>query len=385
MMKIGIFTETFLPQVNGVVTSICNMNRILLRYGHRVSVFTVGKGPERVDGYDVYRFKGMTFKPYPGYKFFLPTPRAWRFMKERGVDIAHVRSSVVMGVVARRLSKKLGVPIIGTFDTPLSEYIHYIPMLGSFAPTRYLLSRAANRYIVWCYNQCDLVTAPSHTAREYLIKSGCRKRIDVVSNGVDTEKYSPRNRDGRLKIKHYPDNEFLIIHVGRIAKEKNVSVLIEAGRLLCKRGFNFKLVIIGDGPARAELQSMVRKLGLQRHIEFAGHVPEEQLCKYYASADLFVTASTVETQGIVLLEAMASGCPVIGANAGAIPELVRDGDNGFLFEPGNAGMLANLIEGMLKDEDLKGMKRQCLRTIREHSIESVAKRFEGFYRELTGN
>lgn len=390
-MRIGIFSESFLPQVNGVVTSICNTSRILVSKGHHVRIFTSGGGlrkttHERMGCFDVYRLGGFTFKPYPAYKIPLPTSSKWVFLLKnaRDLDVLHTRGPITLGLLAKRLSQKLNIPIIGTFDTPLSHYVrHYIPLAGSLKPSRYFLSKLANRYSIWFYNRCRVVVAPSRITGDWLRKLGCRREIRVISNGVDTKKYNPRNRSEAIRKRFCPGNGFFILHVGRVTREKRIHVLIKAAESLHKRGVKFKLVIAGDGPARAELQKVVREHGLSGCVLFTGYVPEEDLPLYYASADLFVTASTVETEGIVLLEAMASGIPIIGANAGGIPELINDDENGFLFEPGNHEMLSNLIEVTLNDGYLKRKMGRLNRAATEgYSIERTVDEIEKLYKEL---
>lgn len=380
-MRIGIFSETFLPQVNGVVTSICNTARVLSKR-HEIKIFTVGKGPKKFSGCEVVRFKGATFRPYPEYKFYVPRVGDLGSLMKEDLDVVHVRSSVVFWLLARKFAKAKKIPLIGTFDTPVSDYTHYLPVLGRFGMSRKLLGGGARKYSVWYYNQCDLVTVPSEYTKRQLMSWGCKRKVYVVSNGVDIERFNPEQRCEELRKKLCPRGEALILHVGRVTKEKRVSVLINAAERL-SRDLRFKLFIVGDGPAKKDLEALVKRKGLEDFVVFAGRVSERELPVYYASADLFVTASTVETQGIVLLEAMASGLPVIGAKAGAIPDLVKEGENGFLFWPGNVNILAKKIEVVL---DGKGMKKsmgaKSRKMVTEHSIENVAKTMEGIYRGM---
>jgi glycosyltransferase involved in cell wall biosynthesis len=386
-----MFSETFLPQVNGVVTSICTMGNALAGRGHEIKVFTSGGGlrrtaHERVGRFDVYRLGGFNFRPYPGYKVPLPTSGKWVFLlKNAGdLDVLHTRGPVAMGLLAKRLSQKLRIPIVGTFDTPLSQYVkHYIPLAGRVKPSRYLLSKLADRYSIWFYNRCSAVVAPSGVTAGWLRRMGCRKEIRVISNGVDIKKYSTRNRSAAVRNRFCPGDEFFILHVGRIAKEKNVDVLLRAACSLKKSGARFRLVVAGEGPAKSGLAGLAKRLGLDDCVVFAGFVGEDELPKYYASADAFVTASTVETEGIVLLEAMASGLPVVGANAGAIPELVKHGENGLLFGPGGHETLSTLLETAMNDAKLRrGMGRSSRELAEGYSIEKSAEKTEKLYKDV---
>ncbi len=386
-MKIGMFTDTFLPQRNGVVTSICNIGRALRKSGDSMVVFAPGNGLRdsglgRAGGYDIYRLRAIRFAPYPEFRVCIPTVSSWLETERLGPDLVHTKTPFPIGLVAKRLSKKFHVPIIGTLDTPIQDYIHYVPVWGGAPLTGSFLYRVARRYARWFYNRCHIVTVPSETTKGELIRAGCRKRIEVLSNGIDTGRYHPGNSRKWIRERFCPRGEALVLHVGRITREKGVLELLRAAKILSGRGIKFRLVIAGRGPCLEAARGVARREGIHQ-AAFAGFVEERDLPKYYASADFFVTASTVETQGIVLLEAMASGSPVIGADAGAIPELVRDGKNGLLFSPGSAEGLAGRMEELLRDENLrKKMGREGLDLARRHSLDSVGRKIRGIYNEL---
>ncbi|RLI95794.1 MAG: hypothetical protein DRO99_05355 [Candidatus Aenigmatarchaeota archaeon] len=373
-MKIAIFTESFLPQVNGVVTSICNSSELLSKR-HDIEIFTVGSGPGRAAGCKVNRFRGLKLPTYPEYRFFVPGKSVWSRLAGKRADIVHVRSSVGFGLVALRFARKRGIPIIGTFDTPISDYVHYIPVLGKIRLTKSMLSDVALKYTTWFYNRCDVVIAPSGVAGEWLRKAGCKSKILPLSNGVDTRRFSPRKKDSKLKARLCKDG-LLLLHLGRITKEKSVSVLLDAAASLKDRGTKFKLVICGKGPALRTMKSRAKRMGLERHVKFAGFVSDSDLPKYYASADIFVTASTVETEGIVLLEAMASGVPAVGADSGAIPEII-DGSNGALFKAGDPESMADAI--LKISGKRREFARNALQSSKGFSLEKTAKRLECIY------
>ncbi len=381
-MKIGIFTETFLPQINGVVTSICNINKVMIGRGHEVSIFTVGEGPTTIDGYTIHRFAGATFKPYPEYNFLLPNHAQWATLIQQPLDIIHSRTPFPLGVMAKQLSKKMNVPIVGTFDTPIYDYIHYVPVFGSIQPTEYMLSGLAKRWLRYYYGMCDVLTVPSYATKEQLIKQGFKVKIEVLSNGVDTKRFNPKKFDKKLKQKICVKGELFILHVGRVTKEKSVDSLLYVAKKLREEKIKFKLVIIGKGPMFRKLVIMSARLGLQDNVIFAGFVENKDLPKYYATADIFLTDSTVETQGIVLLESLASGTPVIGANAGAIPELVKNAETGYLSKPGDIDDMVSKIK-TLKDKD--AFKDNCLNAVKPHSIDSVASQLESIYKTLITN
>ncbi len=378
-MNIGIFTETFLPQVNGVVTSICNINKVLIEHGHNVSIFTVGDGPTQINGYTIHRFRGATFKPYPEYNFLLPNHAQWALLVTQPLDIIHTRTPFPLGVMAKQLSKKMHIPIIGTFDTPISDYTHYVPVFGSIQPTEYMLSGLAKRWLRYYYNMCNVLTVPSNTTKQQLIREGFKVRIEVLSNGVDTKKFNPKKIDKKLKQKICSNGELFILHVGRITKEKSVDSLLYVAKKLKDKKIKFKLVIIGKGPVYRKLVIQSNILGLEKNVIFTGYVDNKDLPKYYATADMFLTDSKVETQGIVLLESLASGTPIIGANAGAIPELVFNGETGYLTKPTDVD---DIIEKIKKIKDKDTFSKKCVEIASTHSIENITTKLENLYVEL---
>ena len=377
-MKIGIFTETFLPQINGVVTSICNNSKFLVKKKHVIDVFSVGKeSHKRIDGYNAHFFKGVTFRPYPDYKIFLPKPATMRFLKKQDLDIIHSHGPFTMGIAAYRLSRKRNIPLIGTYHTPVQDYIQYLPLVGRSRLTKSTIHKSVKKYVVWYFNRCKLVTAPSKIIAKELVNMGCKRPVTDLSNGVDMNKFRPKKSN--LKRGLCKKNESLLLYVGRVAAEKNVEELIKLAELL-KEGLEFKLLIVGKGPKESMIKNEVKRKGLDNIILFGG-CSEKQLLDFYSSADLFISPSTVETQGIVFLEALSSGCPVVAANAGATPELIKNRKNGLLFKPHSIEDFAEKVEKALKIN--KNLRKNTRKSIEPHSIESVGKELERIYIDIT--
>jgi len=380
-MRVGIFTESFLPQVNGVVTAVCASARVLSRK-HEVKIFTVGSGPDLAAGCSVHRFRGMKLPTYNDYRFFVPSRNVWKKLSGVRLDVVHVRSSVGFGLVALRFARNRGIPIVGTLDTPISDYVHYVPLLGKIKPARKMLSSTALKYMVWFYNHCNAVIVPSKATGEWLKEIGCKSDIMVLSNGVDTGLFSPKKRSAALRKRFCSDSVPMLLHVGRMTKEKSVSVLIKAANAMKEDGIEFVLIIAGKGPELDRLKRMAKLLGVDDCVRFVGFVPDMDLQKYYASADVFITASPVETEGIVVLEAMASGLPVIGAGAGAIPEIVEDGVNGLVFNPNDHMGLLKAISKIMDKGQRRRMAANALRVSKTYSIERTAKELERIYINL---
>ncbi len=377
-LNIAFYTDSYLPAVDGVVTSINNFASELERRGHKVYIFTAGKKDGNESAYNVFFSKGVRFKKYPQYTFAVfPYLSASRARKLK-IDLVHAHTPFSMGISGLMASKVNRVPIVGSFHTlftdksVIKEYVSSNGFLESMA------SRYSWSYARFFYNKCDLVTAPSRAIEELLH----RHRImdtRVIENGVDTKLFNPRvNGKAIRKMLIGDSRKKVVMYVGRVSIEKKLDVMINAARLLRKSDLVF--VIIGGGPSLEHYKSMVRRHGLEGMFRFLGFVENAKLPEYYAASDVFCIPSTFETQGIVSIEAMACGKPVVGADYLALKELIRNGYNGEKFEPNDAQGCASKIEKVINDVDrYKGMAA----TAERFSIESTTDRLLKVYNEIT--
>lgn len=266
---------------------------------------------------------------------------ASREAKRCRLDIVHSHAITMMGFGSVKAARDLNVPLVGTFHTML-------PLAATSYYKKYRLASTLARNVMWqgvkvFYGYFDLVTAPTKTVAKILEEKGVHNVV-VVPNGVDTRKYHPGiDREPVRKMMGLARGEKLLVCAGRVSYEKNIDVLVRACRILRARNEKFRMVITGDGPAAGTLRQQISALGLGDAVTLIGFCPSYELPYYYAAADAIVTASTFETQGLAMLEAMACGAPVVGADSLAIPEAVKDGYNGYLFEPGNSADCAEKI------------------------------------------
>ncbi len=371
-MKIAIFTDTFLPQMNGVVRSILNTTSRLEKSGYSFCVFAPGRKASKEHGF--CGFRSFPFPTYPEFKIALPSKKLL-LAHSNGISLVHSRGLFSAGYMAKYLSRKKHVPLIGTFDTPIQHYVSYFPVLGSLPILNMKL--AAEKYTARYFNMCTAVIAPSETAKEILIRLGCRKRIELVTNGVDTKRFSPEASGSSIRSRLCKKDESLLLYVGRIAEEKRIDVLLNAMKELKEE--KVKLAIVGKGPNKPRLESMARNLG---NVIFTGPASEQELPGYYAACDIFVSASPVETEGLTFLEAMSTGKPIIGPEAGAASEIIRAGLNGEGFHPGDAKGLSEAINLVLKG-DIRRMGKRSLKIAREiYSMETAAEKTRKIYDEL---
>jgi len=363
-MRIGYFTDTFLPQHNGVVTSLLSFGSELVKCNHELHVFCPKSNLKEVHGMRVHSYPAVRFRPYPEFRIAVPQGRD----KTPPLDIVHSHSPFTMGFFGNRVAKFQSIPRVATFHTLLTEYLGYVFKVGS--PLMKVFTWQLCRSF---YNRQDRIISPSKILKRVLRKHGIKRPIEVIPTGIDINFYRPISRRAARRKLGF-DNERIFLSLGRLSHEKNVDVIIKA-----MKNVSGRLVICGRGPASKRLKTLVKKEGLGKKVVFKGFVPENLKPYYYSAADAFVIASTGETQGVVIVEAMACGTPVIGAKSLAIPEVVRQEKNGFLFEPGDVEELSDLLGSFEPSEDLK---KHALRTAVEFSKEKTTAMLERFYSKL---
>ena len=343
-MEIGFFTDSYLPNVDGVVKSITTVRPELQKRGNSVYVFTSGTRSEAKGNDDpgVFYYRSLKFPAYPQYKIALfPYYSARNKARELGVELVHCHGMASMGIAGRKTAGDLGVPVVGSFHTLLPKGIQTITKRKW---TRQIGEAFLWRAMEWFYRPLDLIISPSEAIQRVLAEH----EIDsvVVPNGLDVQKYFPSDKKAAKarvarKIGLRP-GEKLVLSAGRMSKEKNHDLIVKSASQVL-RECNARFVFTGDGPARKEIEALAAKSGVSSKIAFAGFVSEAELLDFYHAADVFVTASTFETQGMALLEAMACGTPVVGADSLAIPEVLSSGRNGYLFAPGQQQECAQKI------------------------------------------
>jgi 1,2-diacylglycerol 3-alpha-glucosyltransferase len=385
-MKIGIFTETYIPNTDGVVTSILSFQRELESRGHDVYIFAPGKDDS--DGLTTFWYKSTSIKTYPEFPIAaypsIGRSRSLKLVRENSIEIIHLQSPGLMGYRGIRSAKRLGIPAVITYHTSLTELAGYLPPVKKFpkldGPIRPLIWKAS----AWFFYQCEAVIAPSEAIRNEILEN-CGKRVKkifVVPTGVDVQRFSDANGE-EVREKHGLGKKKVILHVGRVVREKRLETIISAAPHVLKYAPDAMFVVVGKGPAMTEYKQLVEEKGLSANFIFTGYVPDEDLPKYYAAADAFAIASDFETQGLVVLEAMAAGKPVIAANARALPEFVKEGENGALFKPRNPRSCAGAIVRVLKSSKQLGKKAK--KTALEYSREKCADRLLAVYKWAIAN
>ena len=369
-MEIAWFTDTWLPNRDGVVTSLLAFKKVLERKGHIIYIFAPGEKNEERE--NLFLYKAKTFKPYPQYKFpsilSIFSPRTKRIIRKIQPDVIHSHTPGIMGIHAILASHAVDMPLFFTFHTFIDDSVY---LLFKSEELQNLTKKFIYKWLRWYCSNCSCIIAPSNYAAKRLA-SICKKDVKILPTGIELERFEKAN--GK-KIRERWQGKKIILHVGRIVKEKNIELLIEAApHVLSKIDAIF--VITGDGPYKTTLQRMAKKKGLEEHFVFTGFVSDEELVSYYKAADVFAFPSTYETQGIVAFEAMAAGVPVVAARAKALPDFIKDGENGFLASPYDAKEFAEKIITAIENKEIARKARDF---VKEYSIEKMADRLVKIY------
>ncbi len=342
-MKIALFTETFLPKVDGIVTRLTKTVTHLVRAGDEVLLFCPEGAPDNFMGARVIGVPGLPLPLYPELKLALPRPLVAEALDAFKPDLVHVVNPAVLGLGGIWLARTRGVPLVASYHTHLPKYLEHYGM-GMFEPLLWELLKAA-------HNQAALNLCTSSAMVEELSQHGIQHTA-LWQRGVDTDLFRPQWRNPAMRRKLagvHGDSDSLLLYVGRLSAEKQ----IERIRPVLDALPHARLALVGDGPHRQQLE----KVFAGSATTFLGYLGGEDLASAYASADAFLFPSSTETLGLVLLEAMAAGCPVVGANRGGIPDIVTDGVNGCLYDPDSPASLTAATERLLASTE----QRQALR------------------------
>ena len=380
-MNIGIFSDTYSPQVNGVVSSILTLEKKLREQGHNVYIFTISHPQAEHDSPYVYRMASVPFIFLKDHRVgIMYSNKAVHKIKRLKLDLILSQTEFSMGIFARMMAKRLEIPIIHTYHTVYEDYMHYVSKGIELSP------RIARKYSKSFCNHVDGVVAPTKKTEKLLKSYGVQKPIRIIPTGIDftpfkPEHYIPSEVAHLKEVFHIQLEDPIILFVGRVAKEKSIDVLIKAMPMVLEKIPNAKLVIVGDGPSRLELEELAKNLDVRDSVIFTGMQPWNTIGRMYQLGDVFVSASVTETQGLTFAEAMAAALPVVAMEDESIAGFVRDGYNGRLFH--NVEELAAALYEVLSDSSYrKQLSENAIHSIRPLSAETFGLNAEAFYEEI---
>ncbi|EDX87251.1 glycosyl transferase, group 1 family protein [Synechococcus sp. PCC 7335] len=367
-MRIAIFTETFLPKVDGIVTRLKHTVEYLQSFGNEVCVFCPEGGLTEYKGAKVKGVSGFPLPLYPELKLAFPRPSMREAIEDFDPDLIHVVNPAVLGLGGIYYSKALNIPLVASYHTHLPKYLeHY--NLGLLEGVLWELLKAM-------HNQAAINLCTSTAMQQELTEHEI-ERVRVWQRGVDTELFRPdlRSEEMRSRLTQGHPEAPILIYIGRLSAEKEIDRI----KPVLESIPDARLALVGDGPYREELEEHFE--GTPTH--FVGYLAGEELGAAYASADAFIFPSRTETLGLVLLEAMAAGCPVIAADAGGIPDIVTNGVNGFMFDPADEQGAITATQKLLGMKAEKELLRQNARVEAERwGWEGATRQLERFYIEV---
>lgn len=343
-MRIGLFTDTYTPDINGVVSSIVTLQKELEKDGHEVFVVTNHKASRTKREGNILRLPGLELKWLYGYKLSTPYHFAARDEIEKMcLDIIHVHTEFGVGIFGRIVGKYLNIPVVTTYHTMYEDYTHYVNRFD-IDEIEKVSKKLVSSFSKVLSDSTQAVISPSEKTKETLLKYGVKTPIYVIPTGLSFEKFNHNKIDVEQvkKIKEMygiKEDDKVVVFVGRIAPEKSIDIPIEGFRYISDP--HIKLMIVGDGPQLEDLKKMVKDYGLTDKVIFTGKKSSDEVPLYYACADCFVSASLTETQGMTYIEALACGLPVFARWDDVLENLVIEGENGFLFD--NAQMFADKL------------------------------------------
>ncbi|MGM9891179.1 glycosyltransferase family 4 protein [Limosilactobacillus sp.] len=378
-MNIGLFTDTYFPQVSGVATSIKTLRDELTAQGHNVYIFTTTDPQAKEDDVEngIYRLPSIPFISFTDRRIAVRGAfRVVRLAKELQLDIVHNQTEFALGLMGKMVAHELNIPCLHTYHTMYQDYLHYIANGHIVKPKN--VATYARMYM----RSLDGVIAPSKRVLDTLQSYGITVPIRIIPTGINLNVYQKQDDPAQiqaLRAKYgYDADTPVLLSLSRLAYEKNIHALIDAMPDILAQKPTAQLLIVGDGPARQTLERQVRQMDLTAHVQFAGEVKNEVVHHYYQMANVFVSASDSESQGLTYDEALASDLPIVVMRSVYTDELIDDPAIGISFQK-----RADLVKGVIHyldhpgNEESHAKRQQKLHAI---SAEVFGKRVVAFYR-----
>ncbi len=378
-LRIGFFSDTYVPQINGIAVSLQLLVRGLRAAGHQVTVFA-----PRFPGYcdsdaEVYRIPAVRYMQMPPVYIALPgTPHATLALRRCQFDVLHVHSPLSIGMLAYLTAQAKHVPLIYTYHTSITDYTHYLKVGGQTRPVRW----AARWFSTTTTNLGDQVVAPSAKFKRLLQAQNVRRPIHTIPNGIDLSNFNKPKLPGayRHRLGLSPDMS-LLVYVGRLAPEKRLDFLLEAFARVAIQCPDVHLVLAGDGSSRTELETRAAASGCAQRIHFLGMVNRADLPDLLHDADLFLSASTSETQCLAMVEAIAASLPVVAVWDEAFEGILADGING-RTAPREAEAFGSVVNSLLADPTaLKALGQASVKLSWKFSVGAQAAALVKLYRD----
>ncbi|WP_313339840.1 glycosyltransferase family 1 protein [Sedimentibacter sp.] len=368
-MKIAIFSDTYSPQINGVTNTLDKLVQYFESNHIEYKIFAPKYDDENKEEH-TERFYSLKFFMYPECRLALPNIfRISQSLSEFKPDIIHLMTEFNMGMTGMIYGKKNNIPTISNYTTNFSQYTEYYNLE--------IFKQPIWDYMKWFHNQNNITLCPSNEAQKLLNKNGINK-TSLFSRGIDSHKFNPSYRNVKLRKELGIENKTTFLYVGRVATEKDMDILNESYRLIREKHHNTALIITGEGPYLEECKEM-----FPEDTIYTGFKKGHELAEIYASSDMFVCPSSTETFGNVVLEAMASGLAVIGADAGGIKEIISHKQNGLKFKAKDSNELTNCMQELIENKSLRNyVKSNGLKFAQNRTWERIIDNLYVIYCEI---
>lgn len=382
-MNIGLFSETYYPEINGVATSVYMLKNELDKRGHNVYVFTTTTPGAPEYEHNVFRVPSLPFLFITERRVGLfYQPKLAHVIRKLNLDIIHTQTEFSLGIFGRIMARELKLPIVHTYHTIYEDYTHY---LTHFDAVDRRAKAFARTYSKVCCNTVEQVIVPTEKTKDLLMRYSVHKDISVVPTGIDLNKFEPSqySSDQIIGIKekyNIKPEDKVLLYIGRVSQEKNLEELIVSMPDYMKTRENVKFVVVGSGPALEKLEKLVDQLGLKERFIFTGSKPWDSIGLYYQLGDVFVSASKSETQGLTYIEAMASGLPVVARADKCLEDILDEGQNGYSFIEKEG--LYQALDQILFNDHTTNYSKNAENKVSKLSTQEFAYQVEKVYEEV---
>jgi 1,2-diacylglycerol 3-alpha-glucosyltransferase len=378
-MHIAYFTNFYLPVVNGVVRSVQSFREALSAMGHNVFIFAQEDNYEDTEPF-IFRYPSLHLPLAVDIPAALPvSPFMDQLIPKLKLDVIHTHHPVLLGQTAATKARDLNIPLVFTFHTQYQEYTHYFPFPQE--QVQEFLKSTVMNWMREYMRKCQHIVIPSESMRSVLVNEyGLVDKFTVIPTGIDITPFKKANGAAIRSQWNVPDDK-VIISAGRLAEEKNWVTLLRGFALAQRKQPNIRLVLLGDGPQADALRQLVGELEITDHVTFTGKVPFEEMPAYLKAADIFAFASITETQGLVTLEAMAAGLPVVAVDAAGTKDILENGKQGFLVQNDPEALANGIVQLIENPGIISKFKSTALRTSRAYDNHRLGRKMLKVYEQ----
>ncbi|MGD8402209.1 MAG: glycosyltransferase [Anaerolineales bacterium] len=379
-MNIAHFTNFYLPVVNGVVRSVESFRAELTRQGHNVFVFAQSDGDYEDEAPFIFRYPSLTLPIQVEVPAVIPvSPFVDQLLPSLKLEVIHTHHPGLLGQTAATKAKNMSLPLVFTFHTQYREYTHYFPLPQE--TIQEFLKGAVKTWLKDFMRKCQHIVIPSESMKEILTREyGLQDRYTVIPTGINLEPYQSANGNDLRTRENWQDDK-VMVSIGRLAQEKNWKTLLKAAGEVYQTHSDLRVVLIGDGPQKKTLQDLTTQLGIGERVIFTGELPFEETSAYLKAADFFGFASVTETQGLVTMEAMAAGLPVVAVDASGTRDIVDNGEQGFLVPNDVDALAASINKLMESPAKMRQFHSKALKKAKAFDVGRLTKKLVNVYKQ----